>query len=815
MSHNKTHFIKNKLVIAMGLALVGQGMTGCSSDDDSNNTDTTASIIIKANGGLGGNANFARGGDGGELYIYNEGTTGGIELNKTGKASTSFASPDLPSSTDLGTNPLEIAADATLSSVTPVAYTRVSDATGSLTIGQLYIDSNDVLRTAAATGVANYATDTIVTDNSFYRSNSISNELFQAIGDDATADLAAAGQLYRNNYLYIADGDDTAADIYYTGLSITENTTLTVGDNNGCNTDLTFPDDIANSGTIIAENNDCSLNITSYGSYIGSGNISTSGTSSSIDAGNIYLHANQGIDNTGTIESSGYTSADGNGGDGAEVYLSAYGYIVNNGSLLATGGNGLNNGGNGGSVWTSSPTYTENNGTINLNGGSSTGIDTDQGTGGSAGSTYLYADIVLNIKSTSSITANGGDGTSGGSGGNIEFYTTTDDGPMINAANLTATGGQGSTSNGGSGGYIGLETDGGELLSSGTLTVNGGDSLSTSNNGGSGGSIYIYNDYDSSSAGPGDITISGAMNVSGGNANDTGSGYGGDAGDISFYNNTSSNNTITDAKISLLGYDKIETNGGDGAEGGDAYNSCCSGNVYAYADSRYNNDNTYYAGPIVNNVPIESKGGDTVTTGTSYGSGGDGGEIYFDTDSFTGERSKDVTTTNTATINVSGGMGYDGTNQGVGGGWGGNIYLYSMGDVTNSARLISNAGEGGSNGRSGGDIELDSDQYTASNTASLEAKGAEGTTDGGNGGYIGLYGEEIKNSGSLNVNAGNATDATASFGGDGGYIGLYTNSQVFGLTNSGSFSYNAGTGETNGTEGCAETNFVSQGECNF
>lgn len=814
MSNKQVPFQKNKLVLAMGLAILGSAMTGCSSDDDTD-TDTTASVTIKANGGLGGNASFARGGDGGELYIYNNGTTGGVELDKNGKASTSFTSPDLPNNVNLGTYPLEITTDTTLSSVTPVAYSRVADVTGALTIGQLYIDSNDVLRTAAATGVANYATDTIVADDSFYRSNTVPNELFKAVGDDATADLAAAGQLYiRNNLLYIADADNATPDVYYTGLSVAENSTLTVADNSGCDAFLAFTNDIDNNGTIATETNNCSFELSTWGSYFNNGTTTATGSDTAQNGGRLYLTANQGLINSGVIDTSGYTSPDGNGGDGGEIYVGASGYFVNSGELLSKGGDGLNAGGNGGYIGRSStPTYTENSGIVNTNGGNSTGIDTDQGAGGNAGYIYLAADSVLHVKSSSTITANGGDGTSGGGGGNLYFDTFTDDGPFINAADLSANGGQGSTSNGGYGGYISLESDGGDLLSSGTLSVIGGDSLSTSNNGGSGGNIYIENDYDDSDIGTGDITISGNMDVSGGNANDTGSGFGGNAGDISFYNYTDNRNTKTNQKISLLGYDKIETNGGDGAEGGNAYNSCCSGNVYIYADSTSNDDNNTYAGPIVNNVPIEAKGGNTVTTGTSYGNGGDGGEIYFDTNTFDGTNTDTVTVTNTATINVSGGMGYDGTNQGIGGGWGGDIYLYAMGDVSNSGRLTSNAGDGGTNGRSGGDVRLISSRYTASNTAALEAKGAEGTTDGGNGGYIRIYGEEVKNSGSLNVNAGNATDATSSVGGNGGDIVLYTNNRAVGLTNSGSFSYKAGSGETNGTEGCAVANFVSQGTC--
>lgn len=801
---------RNKLVIAMGIALLGSAITGCSSDDIANNT-------IKLNGGLGGNADFAQGGNGGSFYISNDGTSGGIELLKTGSVVTSFTSPDLPNTVNLGSNPLEITTDTTLSSVSPVSYSRVADATGSFSEDQVYMDSNDVLRMSTNAGVADYAADGIVADNSFYRSNSVSNELFQAVGGDEVADLAPVGQLYRNNDLYIADGDIITPDTYYTGLSVAVDTTLTVADNDGCDANLRFDNDIDNNGTITAETNDCEMNLYSNDAFYNKGTITSAGSEATPNGGNLYVRGNQGLTNIGIIDASGYTSADGNGADGGEIYLSAYNFIVNSGELLATGGDGLNNAGNGGEVSTSSPTYAENSGVINANGGSSTGIDADQGSGGSGGNAYFDADIVLNIKSSSTITANGGNGTSGGSGGDIYFYTSDDDGPLVSAANLNANGGTGSTSNGGYGGSVGMGTDGGDLLNSGSHSSTGGDSLSDSSSGGSGGSIYFDTDYDDSDLGTGNISVSGSLDVSGGNANATGSGSGGTGGYIDFYNDIDDENTITDQKISLIGYSKLESNGGNGAEGGHAYDGgecCSSAGVYIYADSNYYDDGTIAASSITNNVPIESKGGDTVTTGTSYGSGGDGGEIDISTDYFSGTGSQDINVTNTASIDVSGGKGYDGTNEGVGGGYGGSVYLFGTASTANSGAITANGGAGGSIGAGAGEIDIQSDLQTASNTASLIAKGADGTTDGGNGGDIELYSEEVTNSGSLNVDAGNATDATASSGGNGGYIGLFTNSEVFGLTSNGSFSYKAGTGETDGTEGCAQANFISEGDCN-
>jgi len=819
MSNNQFPLKKNKLVLAMSLALLGSAMTGCSSDDDNDNdTDSTASVTINANGGLGGNANFAQGGDGGELYIYNGGTAGGVEIRKTGKADTNFTSPDIPTTSNLGSSPLTISSDITID--VPVLYTAIADAAGTLITDDLYVGTDGILRTSVAGGTADYTNDTIVTDSSYYRSSTQPNNLLQAIGDDTTADNAPSGLAYfrsGDSNIYLAGGDGAEGqDLLATGLSIAAGATLSITDNSGCNANMQVSGDIVNNGTIKPVNQDCTLDIeANSGSYSGSGTITTAGTSSDIDGGRIDLYANVGILNDGVFTSSGYTSSDGDGGDGSEIYLRANGYIVNNGELLAEGGDGLNDGGNASTIDTAQiPTYSENNGTISVDGGDSTGTGVDQGSGGNAGTIDFLGDVATFVKSGSVNTANGGNGTFGGNGGNIDFETNYDDGPLIIAADITANGGEGSTSYGGSGGSIQIMSDGGELLSSSNLSAKGGDSLSTDNNGGSGGYIEFNNYYDDNDIGAGDITVSGNLDVSGGNANATGDGYGGSGGDVQFYNNADNDNSVTDQTISLLGYSSIETNGGDGAEGGDAYNSCCSGNVYIYASSNQDNNNYYHAGSIVNDVPVSAKGGDTVTTGTSYGTGGDGGEVYIDTDTFTGTGSE-VTVTNTASIDVSGGMGYDGTNQGVGGGWGGNVYLYALHDLSNSGSINANAGEGGTDGAGGGYIYMESYELKASNTASLSANGSDSTADGGQGGDVEIYGVEISNTGALSVNGGDASDATSSFGGDGGYIGLFTDSQVFGLTNSGSFSFSAGTGETDGTEGCAQTNFVDQGECNF
>ncbi|HEY9050127.1 MAG TPA: hypothetical protein VIQ03_01205 [Gammaproteobacteria bacterium] len=799
---------RNKLFIAMGLALVGSTMTGCSSSDGNS---SNAGVTISANGGLSGNALYTQGGEGGELYIYNNGTTGGIEIRKTGSVATSFTTPSTPQVSNLGDNPLLINVDTLID--TPVLYTVVTDAAGALSIDQLYVDSNNILRTSAAGGVANYASDPIVADGSFYRSSAAPNELFQALGDDATADLAVAGLAYfRNGYsnIYITDGTNATGDAIASGLSVAAGATLTLSDNSSCNSVLYVNQDIDNKGTIKPVNNNCTLSVRTGNIYFGTGELTSGGTSDQIDGGSLSLYANQGINNSGSINANGYSSADADGGDGGEVMLDANGYIINSGQISSAGGDGLNAGGNAGSVYVwGSPAYTENRGTMDISGGNSTGVGADQDNGGDGGELYLNADVVLNNASIGIISANGGNGTSGGRGGNVNFYTSDDIGALVNAGNITVNGGDGTTASGGNAGSIYFETDGGaDIKNSANLTAKGGTTADESSNGGQGGNLEIYADY--GSYGPGNIEVSGGLNVNGGNAMGTGSGQGGNGGQVEIYNDVSNN--FSDQRIALLGYDLIEANGGDGAEGG---NANWRNAVEIYTSNAYNSNNGEdYSGPIFNEVPINALGGNTTVSGSSFGQGGNGGEVEIYTTSYN-IVNLGVTLTNSATINVSGGTGYDGANDGVGGGHGGDIYLGGKHGVDNSANLLANAGEGGTEASGGGYVEIWTESGTVTNSGAISANGAVATYSGGYGGEIYMNGDALTNSASLSVTGGNATDATESYGGDGGYINLSTNT-FLNLNNSGSLAYSFGTGVTqNGDEGCAVTNFITAGNCNI
>jgi len=763
---------RKKLVIAMGLTLTGSTIVSCTSDDLPDDTPTTVNTI-NANGGT---SLYDNGGDGGALSIRSYGDAG-IEIKKEGKASTGFNRPALPSTADLGSNPLLITENTNIDDAAPY-YTAVIDGTGQLSVGQVYLGTDSVLRTSVAGGLAVYATDTLVTDNQLYRSSYLSNELLQAVGDDAIADPAPAGMLYVNtnspSYIYLSDGDTASSDTAYTGLSVATDTTLTLGENSGCNAQVRFQNDIDNQGTITRNADNCNLALNSY-NYFGSGNVNNAGSAEGESGGSININADFGINNSGTIDSSGYDNAENDGGSAGSIRLNASLYIINSGTLDASGGDGFGDGGDGDYITISQPTYLENSGMLISNGGSNISEAEASGQGGSAGNISLRADIVLNNTKTATISANGGDGDEGGYSDGISLNQYSETGALLNAGNLSANGGNSlSDDDGANGGEIYFYTDDAQIQSSGELSSTGGNSIDYE--GGNGGDISFYIDADDDNTGK--IIVSGNIDISGGDSEDD---YGGDGGEISFTN-------YADEGVTLLGYSSLEINGGNGEEGGDGGDN---DGVDLYSD-----------GPIVNEVAINAKGGNS----TDEDDSGKGGDVKF---------YSDTSIANSGAINTDSGEGYYSDN-------GGSIYMYTYeSDITNNASLSANSSTATSYGDDGGYIELTAESGTVNNSARLSANGSNADYYGGDGGQIQLYGVNLSNTSTISAKGGNATVTEAvegeeeaeGYGGNGGFISMNTELLVS-PTSTGSLSYAGGTGVTeNGIEGCAKINFITQGNC--
>lgn len=819
MNKQNTIFKKKQLALAVSMAMFGGIMTGCSSDDSA---PAAGTYTITATGGKALNSTDAveagLGGYGGYLNIYNQGGTGGVEVRSSGKANASFSSIITTPKANLGDTPLMVTADTTLTMPALYNTTGTSIFIGAAT---LYVSADGVLRTTDGTGTtAAVATDdTAIVDGSFYRWSGNTGELFVA---DGAASLASAGTPYLTNAfsISIADGIDNDGDDIATGLSVASNTTLTLERNGYGNvTRFATENDIVNDGTITTTNNNSlsnrgDLRMMTQGSYIASGDIDTSGADNGYggNGGDIDIMAS-GLYNSGNMNSSGF--AGGNAGD-----IGGYGgFVKNSGALTAIGGDGGEFGSNGGEVALRA-VYLENTGAIN----SSAGAADAAGYGGDADRVSLYGEFGVN--NSGDITSNGAGGAYGGDGGEIRLDAS-ELGSVRNSGNLSANGGNASDGFGGDGGRIRLYADGGKVVSSGDLVATGGDNSSThfaSQYGGYGGRIDIRSDNgDYSRDGvdinqqADDIVVSGNMDVSGGaNLAADGSGYGGYGGSINIaldqdLDPNSPELTLTNAKLSLLGYTGIDVSGGDGGYGGNA------GEIYINSDSNnsYGSSNLDSGGgPVVNQADLTARGGNAVAvTGvTTNGYGGYGGYIDILTEG--DSNSNKLTVNNTGNIDVSGGSSYNVDSRYANYRWGSNnngggVYFEGHYGVTNSGDITLNGGDDLGDagfGGYGGDIGMMSSLGAVVNRGTIEANGGSGAMMGGlNENYLTFVGLTVNNSGNFSSNGGDADPAVA--GSEGGYGGVL---EIYGVglnnsatNNSGTLSVAGGAGETAGVDGCA------------
>jgi len=796
-------FTKKKLVAAVSLAIVG-GISGCSSD--SGGGGAAAVFAFLANGGLGGNVSGGNGGEGGSLYMFNDGATGGVEIRKTGAANTNFTTPVTPGTADLGDNPLAITADTTLIEVDD--DDPVADGAGALAIGENYIGDDDVIRTSVAGGVAVYATDTLLANGTAYMRDS----------DDRIA---------------IHDAPLAANHSVVTGLSVAEGAILTLSNNSGCSSRVKVSKDIDNKGTITKELNQCSITLQAS-MYFG-GDIFNAGDEDNENGGGVFIQAGNGIENNGNINTSGFdeendVNGDENGGTGGSIGLSAGGFVLNAGMLDSSGGDGTvgtgTNGGNGGEV-SLSAAYTENNGAIYTRGGA--GSAEVGGTGGHGRNVSIFADFVAN--NTADIDASGGDASQGGDGGDVNMSNDTV-GEVKNAGAINLNGGNAVGSSGGSGGDFEMMTYRGSSLNSGDITATGGDTTDASSSGGDGGDLRFIVDGDGDSDPgdsqlsdePGDVAVSGNLNVSGGNAAAAGDGDGGDGGEVALSLQNLSEN-YSNQRVSLFGYLSIDANGGDGADAGDAVPNGGEISVILLADDDQNEvTQKFTVGTVLNEVPINAYGGNS-TAGEAdpvgYGDGGEGGSIVVMTSQDSSIRNLNSSARNTGDINVNGGSAFGDGLMGSRGGDGGEFNLLGFSSAENTGNYSSNGGDGGEYGGDGsqysGGFNVESVSGQARNAGDLSLLGGDGIRNGGHGGNAIVFGSNAVNAGSITVNGANATrtdsDVGPGYGGDGGEIAI-VGGGLNKATNSGDLSYTMGTGITrDGDEGCAQVDITFEGDC--
>jgi hypothetical protein len=784
-------FRRKQLVIAVGMAMLGGAMTGCSSSSDS---PAPGTFTYVANGGNGGSISNARGGEGGDISLYNDGGTGGVEIRKTGKANTNFSSPIKPAAANLGSNPLTISSSTTIRTVD---YNNPIADGGGTTALQLYVGTDDVIRTAVGV-TAVYASDPVMAAGTPYLRTNISP--------------------YR---IYLSAGTVAASDTVVTGLSIAAGATLTLAPNNPCNTEIDLVNDIDNSGTITRALVDgCSLYIYAN-TYIASGSVVNTGDEDSENGGGVYIYTATGIANKGSITTSGFdenndVNGDEQGGDGGEISLGAQGYVVNSGMLDSSGGDGKLGGGSG-HIVRMRGAYVENNAEINAEGGNNIADPIVSGDGGDGGLVLMTSDYGTN--NTASINNSGGTGYGGGDGAEIQMRTYSW-GQVKNAAAITSNGGHALVDGqGGDAGYLRMQADGEDLLNSGDLSFVGGDNTGTNATGYAGDGGYVdLEGYGGEGDKPaGNIVISGNINLSGGNAVATGSGYGGEGGNLEA--DVYPTDAGTTQKVSMLGYVSITSNGGTGADGAEYPGDADGGHISLYADHRLNNTTLKYtAGSAFNEVPISAYGGNSTST-ELVGSqdGGDGGEVAVQASTDEVVRNLGVTAKNTADVDVHGGNATGDETVSSYSGSGGQVFVRAYSSADNSGNVNADGGNGGEYGGNGGYLAVNAVSGAAKNSGDFSAMGGDGVMYGRQGGSASMYGTSASNSGDINVNGGNATAMeTLDFteGGDGGEISIMGLGLNGAASNSGSVTYTFGIGDTNGEEGCLQVGLTFTGNCN-
>lgn len=763
------HFEKKPLALAVSTLLVtGTLLSGCGGS--SSGGGGGGNYTMNLAGGNGGTGATAYGGDGGYVDVYLYGGTGGVEVKRSGSASTGFSSQAGKITPHYGTNPLMVESDTTIP--LPQYYTAIADGAGALTAGDLYVGTDGVLRTSAAGGVAVYAGDAEVTDGSLYRSSTDTNELFTAVGDDTTADLAAAGTLYmrvNNDYIYTADGDDTIVDPEVTGVEVAKDVTLTLPLNYGNNAYVSMWNDLVNKGTITTED----FSATDRGdldlrpaTLINTGTIDTSGSGTVVNAGYIDIWADYSVFNNGSIMADGADNAAGNGGDA-------------------------------GSLWIASGYYTENLTDLTASGGASTG-----GIGGDGGEVALYSEYGPALNK-GNLTATGGVGDIGGDGG-MAGLSNGYGGAVLNSGDIDVSGADGSDGNGGDGGEVGFFGYGGRVASSGNITAIGGNA-SVDNNAGDGGEVWLYNAPGYSSWNYGTtphegIELSGDLMLSGGDTSGTGDGgYGGLLMVDTDPDGNGNEDTVMDQGIVLLGYNTIDTTGGDAQYPGEG------GNVDLYAGYGWDDASYTYAwtGPLKNAADIMTSAGaytGTADTGTYYARGGD---VNFETSYYYGQLNPQTKVTNTGDIITNGGGGRNATsNTRLDAG---EVYMFGYNGVNNSGAITANGGndvatDGGTDGFGGNSqwIGFYAELGPVVNSGAITANGGDGEYDGGYGSdWTSFYGPEVKSSGKIAGKGGEADTTLANYyPGYGGWVWMMGTNGPASVSNSASITLTPGTGYT-------------------
>ena len=724
---NPTNLPFKVSLLAATIALTACGGSSSSSNKApeglTNNDPGTYIISAK-----GGNAHYAAG-DGGDITIEKAYSSAPLNISVSGLPDTRYEAPE--ATINLGSNPLTITADSTISSDT-----------AAIASGDLYLYDNRIYRYDGAVDGDN---DPII-------------------------------------------GKETSA---ITGISIASGAVLTL-DNNSSYINLYLYNDLQNDGEISLTSNPPtgipSLNLYLQ-NYLGSGSINLAGQEIGQAAGSLNIYANT-IQNSGTFNTSG---ADGDStntaGSSSDVELISMILTHNSGSIVAKGGsNTESRAASANDIALYSMRDVVNTGSINASAGN--GVNSNSEYNG--GEIYLRAsNLVLN---TGNLSANGSssimnaDETMGGEGGNGGEINIALGGEgaaqtsprLINTGNLNVNGGNSADDNqeAGNGGSINInvyESDEGDktdinpvlMAISGNLLANGGNATATSgtmqNTAGNGGEINIEHSAQVTSDTPTHIVGYSSINASGGDA--LRSGRGGDIEILGESNSSDEAEVYAPAPSVNIITDLISDGGTVTTPPNDNYTPQAGqgGNIELAIETEH----SY----LQDNLSLSFEG-NVSASASDVSNANDGSAGYFQAFSpqnLTVSGSIALNGSNDTAIPVAGES--DGHNEG---GRGGFTYLLSQfGTINFDAQLTANGGNGQLDGGEGGFFILQSSKkatvngsisLAGGNASTSEVNNAE--TEGGNSGMLSI----ISNSLDTNMNAsytitpGSGTDAGVSGG---------------------------------------------------
>ncbi len=617
--------------------------------------------------------------------------------------------------------------------------------------------------------------------------------------------------------LYLSDGDNILNnDPAVTGIRVDTGVSLTLPLNTGATTaQIIFANDVDNRGTIAAvdasatQRGAIDIQCDNYLGASGSA-LDMSGALDGQDGGSITVTAMAAFYNHGSVTAAGADHPAGNGGNGGVITLSAHNDLENTGAVSSSGGHGT--GGIGGA-------------------GSSIALDTWNG----------------DLFNSGALAVGGGDGDTGGDGDGIYLSTGIQAivnglggaGAVRNSGALSASGGTGAAGNGGPGGLVRIYALGAGLLFDADINVKGG-SASDGAFSGNGGwvAIYAFPGVDNAdlTTPAGDLLLSGNISTTGGSAPATGSGAGGDGGQVTitldasgsvllglpFVSGITPGGGPANPRLALRDLGSVNTAGGPGNTGGNggAVNIVDNGEAWDGVFTLPYNFIDDPGGDVTNEVNITTRGGGVLTTAVTVpATGGMGGAVFLTTDTDptmvnpTGEflaNSGDVDSSAGASLALA---GVPGTNFGAVGfmatndvGNSGALTVIGGNDLVDDGQITTGFGQEAS------EVVILSVQGTVTNTGAINASGGDGEAQGGHGalgisGAVGVLlsaGTDVSNSGNISVRGGDADlTVSGSHGGNGGLVHFNANTLSGGgsNTNTGSVDVSGGAGDTTGTAG--------------